>query len=571
MTPEIIQRLLEARGISAADLDGFLHPSLKNLPRPDTLPKVSEAVETILAAVKDRRRIVVFGDYDCDGVCATAILVRALEAVTGEVGQVAAFLPRRLTEGYGMSAASVARMLAEHPDVGLVVTVDNGINSIDEVAQLKARGIAVVVTDHHLPGLESETADGAGRPQLPAADALVNPKVAAPPEHADLCGAGVAFVLANALVTKARERGVCATCESVSAPMLVLAGLATVTDVMPLKGQNRILVAEALRRFHAAAPVGLRELYLRASRAASPALKCRDFGFLLGPRINAAGRLEPDSGASAIRLVLSRDREEARAFAQKVDLLNADRKSLEGRMLAKALEQIVPGADAQVIEISGGHQGVAGIVAARVMDQLAPKVPVCVVVDGLGSARAPEGYNVRDALGFAASELERFGGHALAAGFTVRAGALEAFREQFAAACRLQAQNLSTASADERVDAWVEPGDLTLELAEWLERLEPFGEGNREPLFGLRNVVVRELRQLRSADSERRHYAMSVAGLRAVWWNCADQIAALQPRDGAVGPCDLTFYVGISDYGETHLELRVESLRLSGAGADGRP
>ena len=271
---EIVRRILESRGIAGEALKAYLSPTLSGLAAPEEMPGVVAAADAVLAAVAARNKIVVFGDYDCDGVCATAILVRALKALGASVEP---FLPDRLTEGYGMSDASVGRMLERFPDVGLVVTVDNGINSVDQVTMLKSRGIVVVVTDHHLPGEE-----------LPHADVLVNPKVDAPPALADLCGSGVAFLLANRIVSEAKRRGVYSG-PSIGGPLLVMAGLATVTDVMPLLGQNRIFVAEALRRFDRLAPTGLRELYLKAARAGSDRYTSRDFSHLIGPRMNAAG------------------------------------------------------------------------------------------------------------------------------------------------------------------------------------------------------------------------------------------------------------------------------------------
>ena len=190
--PQLVERILELRGISAEEVDEFLSPSIRDLAPPCELPNVDAAAETILAAVRAKRKIVVFGDYDCDGVCATAILVRALSAFGADVS---AFLPERLSEGYGMSEASVSRMLKENPGVGLVVTVDNGINSVENVAFLKEKGVDVVVTDHHLPG-----------DTLPDC-VVVNPKVSHPEIFENLCGAGVAFLLANELVTKARAQG----------------------------------------------------------------------------------------------------------------------------------------------------------------------------------------------------------------------------------------------------------------------------------------------------------------------------------------------------------------------------
>ena len=503
----------------------------------------------------------VFGDYDCDGVSATAILTLALRALAPDV-PVVPFLPERLSEGYGMSDKALDRLFAAHPDVGLVITVDNGINCIRQVAALKQKGVRVVLTDHHLPG-----------EVIPEADALVNPKVASPKELADLCGAGVAFMLANRLVSEAKRRGDY-TGPSVGAPLLVLAGLATVTDLMPLVGQNRILVAEALRRFHSQAPIGLWELHYRAARNSSDRLVSKDFGFLLGPRINAVGRL--DSGMKALDLVLECDREQARQKAQKIDEFNVQRKSIEQKMTDEAMEKIVAGAAAQVIDLPDGHQGVAGIVAARVLERLASDpasrgpVPVCVVtrksgetgegLPGLGSARAPEGADLSKALKACESVLERFGGHAAAAGFTVKEGKIDEFRKLLCAYCESIRGTVPVKSGGlDAVDLWLDPADLTLEFAEQLGRLEPFGEGNPMPVFGLKGVLFSDARPL---GAEGRHLQLSFRNRaipRAVWWNHGDLVEGL--RAGSSEPHDIAFTLEVSDYGSRHVELRLIGLR----------
>ena len=534
--PELILKLLEARGISAANAEEFFSPSVRDLAVPEELPGAVEAGEALLAASHEGKKIVVFGDYDCDGICATAILVKTLRAIGAKASP---FLPDRLSEGYGMTDASVARMLGDNPGVGLVVTVDNGINSVEQVASLRKKGVDVVVTDHHLPGEE-----------LP--DCLVvDPKVSHPERLENLCGAGVAFMIARHVLRLAfgdhpeMSPGI--------SPFLVLAGLATVTDVMPLLGQNRILVAEALSRFDTRAPVGLRELFLRAAPRGVVKHSSKDFGFLIGPRINAAGRLA--SGMEALGLVLADTADEAVRAAVVVDGRNVERKSIEQKMLDEALGKIIEGAAAQVIDIPSGHQGVAGIVAARVMERLDPKVPVCVVVEGHGSARAPDGINVRDALAASSKFLGRFGGHAAAAGFSVNDGAIDMFRDAFVEACKSQ-RGESAAPAQERIAAEVTAEDLTIELAQWVSRLEPFGEGNPEPVFAIRNAVIRDVRQL---GQEGRHLALVADGLRAVWWGRGDLVEELR-REGT-RTRDVLFNVAISDYGGTHVELRLVGIK----------
>ncbi|MBQ6338467.1 MAG: single-stranded-DNA-specific exonuclease RecJ [Kiritimatiellae bacterium] len=538
----ILARLLAARGLLPESIDAFFDPALARLVRAAQLPGIPAATDVILPYVSAHRKIVVFGDYDADGVCASAILVRTLRKLGGVAE---AFIPGRFTEGYGMTEASLARLLAEQPDVALVITVDNGITAPREIEALKTRGIAVVVTDHHLPGSE-----------LPASDALVNPRVAAAPGCEGLCGAGVAFFLAAALAQEAAARGLYSG-GKFAGPLLVLAGLATVADLMPLTDQNRILVTQALSAFRTCAPVGLRELYDRAARRAAP-LGARDFGFMLAPRINAAGRM--DTARVAYELLMTEDREEARQLAMKVDSFNALRKTEELRMEQAVREQCgaLEGVAAVVARGEDWHSGVAGIVAARVMETA--HVPVAVVVGDHGSARAPDGYNVHDALTAAAGTLVRFGGHAAAGGFTVQPGRYDEFKRLFADACAAQCAAAPDAAAV-AFDGWVEPSDLTLGLCGELTRLEPFGEGNPEPVFGLQDVAFADIRPM---GIDGRHVSFSFVNRsipRAVWWNHGCDAEEL--RAHAAARFDLLFTLLASDYGPDGPvpELRLVAVR----------
>ena len=540
----IVAKILESRGITAAELEDFLNPTLAKLAKPEELPGIVKAADIILDSVLYRRKIVVFGDYDCDGVCATAIVSRTLRALGGDVSE---FIPDRLTEGYGMSEASIARMLKSNPGVGLVVTVDNGINSVEEVTNLKRKWSSVVVTDHHLPGDE-----------LPDANAIVDPKLDAPPHLQNLCGAGVAFMLANRIVSEAKHRGMYKG-PSIGGPLLVLAGLATVTDIMPLLGQNRILVAEALKRFFTCAPIGLKELHARAARTGNTELSTRDFGFMIGPRINAVGRIERYGAEQALELVVSEDKEIVRELARLVDVYNVRRKDVEQRMTDAAMAKIVPGAPAQVIDLPDGEQGVAGIVAARVMEYLGGSVPVCVYARGHGSARAPEGFNVRDAFVACDEVLERYGGHAAAGGFSVKDGRVDDFRRMLCEYCLRVAPSGTLVQEDaDEPDLWVEPYDLTLELAEELRQLEPYGEGNREPEFGIRGVLLSDVKPL-GMDGKHLSISFRNTALRAIWWGHGDLVEKLRAESSA--PHDVIFTLALSDYGERHAELRIVSIR----------
>lgn len=555
--PPILARLLASRGVTEEGREAFLDPSLTRLARSDDLPGMTEAVQVILPFLHTKRKIVVFGDYDADGVCASAILVTALRRLGGNAE---AFIPHRFGEGYGMTAASLERLWCEHADAALVVTVDNGISSPDEVAKLKVKGIRVVVTDHHLPG-----------ENLPKADALVNPRVQSCPGSADLCGAGVAFFLASALAQAATEKGLY-TGPKFSGPLLVLAGLATVADLVPLKEQNRILVAQSLAYFNRCAPCGLRELRDKAARSAA-ALTARDYGFLLAPRINAAGRMKTADVAFDLLVCTDEDRERARQLASRIDGFNGERRGFEQTMYQEACAQIDKAGeeDLQAVVawdagcVTGAtkgqkwHLGVAGIVASRLLEHY--HVPAAVAVGETGSVRAPDGYNVHDALAAASEHLVRFGGHAAAGGFTVKPGAFEAFRAAFTAACAKQRKEHALDADARDFDGWVEPGDLTPGLYADLRRLEPFGEGNPEPVFGLRGVTLREVRVM---GVEGRHLSLAFVNRdvpRAIWWGYGGRAEDL--RKHAARPYDVFFTLTTSGFDSAlpHLELRVVDLR----------
>ena len=540
----IVERILQLRGIPAEQWAAFFDPSLRRLASATLLPGVPEAVAVIRPFVESKRKIVVFGDYDCDGVCACAILVTALRAF-GATAE--AFIPDRFTEGYGMTDASLNRLLSEHPDVALVITVDNGVSAAREVSILRERGIAVVVTDHHTPGVD-----------IPVADALVNPRVASCPGCENLCGAGVAFFLASALA-----QALPPAAEKFGMRILVLAGLATVVDIMPVVGQNRILVAQSLAAFMRHAPKGLVELRTRAARNAGD-LRAWDYGFLLGPRVNAAGRMA--SARLAYDLLMAAEPETLRALAMQIDNLNAERKTIELRMADEVRVGVRSGSAAVVARgtAEAWHPGVAGIVAARVMESVG--VPVAVAVGDHGSVRAPDGYNVHAALTAASAALTRFGGHAAAGGFSVKEGMFDEFIRLFTDACAAQyAANTETIqkARQREPDVWIEPADLTLEFFSQLRRLEPFGEGNEEPVFGLRAVRFRDCRPM-GADG--RHASFSFVNRdvpRAVWWGHGADVETLRAH---AAPHDIVFTLVSSDFGgDEHLELRLLDVRSAQA------
>lgn len=545
----ILARLLAIRGISLAKCEDFFDLSMKRLMPPSALPGISDATDAILNAIEARRQIVIFGDYDCDGVCATAILIKTLREIEqclchdrASSSLIEPFLPQRLNEGYGMTNASIERMFRFHPNVSLIVTVDNGINSVEQVSFLRQRGIEVIVTDHHLPGNE-----------LPACT-IIDPKLASPKELEGICGAGVSFFLANSLIVEAKRRGWFPKERKIAAPLLVMAGLATITDIMPLVDQNRIIVANALQLFKHYAPIGLRELMLRASsRDYSENATVQMFGFLLGPRINAAGRMA--SADAALDLLLE-DREIAREAAIIIDKHNGERKAIEKDMTDFALKQIAEDASAQVISIPGGHIGVAGIVASKVMEELKNKklkhVPVCIIVGTHGSGRAPAGYNLCEAFNECSEFLTRFGGHAVAGGLTLKNGCIDEFRAAFCRACDLQRnRNAIISNGTKFVDAVIDLNEITQELADDILSLEPFGEANPEPVFCVQQVTLPNVCKFGSIENKDKHLKIEFESrnnkqkLVAIWWNHGCEVDRL--KENPLQPHDLIFSLKISD------------------------
>ena len=454
-------------------------------------------------------RITVHGDYDVDGVCATAIMVRALRSLGANVGW---FLPDRIDDGYGVAVATIERLAAR--GAGLLITVDCGITAVDEVAAAGAAGMDVVVTDHHAP-----RADGL----LPACP-IVHPGVCGYP-CAELCGTGVAFKLAEAL-------GAATAAEEIE-----LVALATVADLMPLRGENRRLVREGLAALAGTARPGLRAL-MTVARVDPSAISAHALGFRLAPRINAAGRIRrADAG---LELLLTEDSERAREIALELDGVNVERRAVEQRITWEAEAQVADlgPRPAYVLWAEDWHPGVIGIVASRVVERHhRPAILIAIDGDGTGhgSGRSIPGFDLLGALHAVAEHLERYGGHRAAAGLTVDGGRLDSLRAAIEAhaAAVLTPELLQPV---ERVDAVVSGAELGLELAEELELLEPCGAGNPGPRLFVPGARFGDVRTM--GEGRHARFSVSSGGARAsaVAFGC----------DGRLGveagePADATF------------------------------
>jgi single-stranded-DNA-specific exonuclease len=536
--PDALAALLVQRGQGNADeARKYLRPAIDDLSDPHALAGMAEAVDAVASTVRAGGTIMVHGDYDVDGQCATAVLTRALRAAGADV---VPFVPHRLRDGYDFGPAGLAA--ARAAGASLVVTCDCGITAVDTVRDARAAGIGVVVTDHHLPADE-----------LPPAIAIVDPQ--RPDDTsglAHLCGTGIAFKLVQALVP--------ALGLPVNLPyyLLDLVALATVADVVPLQGENRILVKHGLRLLTESNWPGVRAL-LEASGLAGKELRAGHLGFILGPRLNAAGRI--GDAADGLRLLLSDDMEEASALARRLEGLNVERQGLDQRMLDEALCQVEQIADLErdagfVLVGDGWHPGVVGIVASRVVERYGRPV-FLIAFDGdigKGSGRSISRFDLHSALLACGDLLERYGGHQMAAGLTIRRQNLEAFRERFGVIAResLAPEDLGP---EQRVDLEVGLHEVTYELERLCRYLEPCGIGNASPVFGVRGVrLMGRVRvgqgHLKGTLDDGRYR------LPAIGFQWADRVPWLND-----GPVDAAFRLEVNEWnGQMSLQARLCAL-----------
>jgi single-stranded-DNA-specific exonuclease len=469
--PPALAALLVQRGHGSEEAARrFLRPSLDELSDPHALAGMAAAVETIARTVRDGGRILVHGDYDVDGQCSSALLTRALRLAGADV---LPFLPHRLRDGYDFGPAGLEA--AKSAGASLIITCDCGITAVETVRAAREAGIGVVVTDHHLPGAE-----------LPPAQAVVDPQQSHDRSGANnLCGTGIAFKLVQALVP---ALGLPA---NLPFHLLDLVALATVADVVPLQGENRILVRHGLKLLADSRWLGLRAL-VEATGLTGKEIVARHLGFVLGPRLNAAGRVA--DATDGLRLLLSDDPVEAAGLAQRLEGLNVERQALDQRMLDEALEQVERTADPErdagfVLVGDGWHPGVVGIVASRVVERYGrPTFLIAFDGDiGKGSGRSTSRFDLHAALLSCGDLLQRFGGHRMAAGLTIHRTQLDEFRERFGDVAR-QRLGPEDLGPEQRVDLEIGLHEVTHELERLCRYLEPCGQGNASPVFGVRGV-----------------------------------------------------------------------------------
>jgi single-stranded-DNA-specific exonuclease len=539
--------LLLARGCENEEsARKFLKPTPDQLHDPYLMLGMDKAVARLLGAIDRGERILVYGDYDVDGTTGTALLLRALNLLGAQTGY---HVPHRFTEGYGIQQAALEKAVAE--GYRLAVSVDCGIRAHAPLYWARANGLDVIITDHHLP---DDSADGEG---VPPAYAVLNPNQSdcSYPDK-NLAGVGVAFKLVEALF---RERGR----ESQVSAFLKLVAIGTVADVAKLTGENRAIVALGLQDLPKATNPGLRALMDVAGCGEGVGLTAYDIGFRIGPRINAAGRM--DAARAVVELLGTRSSAEARRLAQHLDSRNQERKQVQQQIVNLAIAELESAetepVNSYVAVIAGQrwHRGVIGIAASKIAERI-NRPCVILSIEGEvahGSARSIEPYHLLNGLTACSDLFEKFGGHSHAAGITIkpeRIGELRRRLNEHAAAC-LTAEDLRPCVY---LDAELPTSEITFELIRELQLLEPYGAGNVRPVFLARNLCILSEPRLIGQG----HLKMTVAGphgrpLEAIWWQGAERLGELQ------GGIDLAYTIETSNWtGQALLQLSVQEVRV---------
>jgi len=551
-TAPLVGQLLANRGI--ADLQAakaFMNPSLSDLHDPELLPGARQAAGIIARAVAEGRKIVIYGDYDVDGITAVAILYACLKMCRADVGF---YVPHRLEEGYGVNAEAVAKIAAD--GAGLLVTVDCGISAVEPLAVAGRAGMEVIVTDHHSLGAELPPAAAIVHPGLPGG-AYPNP---------DAAGAVVAFKLAWQTAREIcgsqraddamREFLLNATC---------LAALGTIADVVPLVGENRSLAVHGLRALPATRHPGLRAL-IDSSGLANEKLDAYHVGFVLAPRINACGRM----GHARLAVELMTDAEPARCreIADYLAKQNQERQRVQREITDQAVAMVAergldsPDRRSLVLWSRQWHGGIVGIVASRLVELYA-RPAVLIAINGQGhgqgSGRSIPGFHMRDALAACSEHLLSFGGHAMAGGLRVELAKIEAFAEAFGryAGRNITAEQLTPALA---IDAETTLAALSYNVVQHISRLAPFGQGNPPPIVAVNGcrVLVPPRRMGRDGDTVAMMLGQAGSSLRAVGFGMgglADMLAGVNTISAAGEPGLNTFN------GATSVELKLRDVR----------
>jgi len=552
--PAVVAQLLTCRGVTSPDVAKvFLDPKLSALRDPDLLPGCTQAAERIYRAVMAGKRIVIYGDYDVDGMTGTATLWLCLKLLGANVGY---YIPHRVDEGYGLNCEAIALLASQKAE--MIVTVDCGIASTQEAVAAKELNLELVITDHHEPG-----------PELPQAAAIVHPRLPGSSyPFGGLSGSGVALKLAWALCQKySGSRKVGPQMKDFLLQAVGLAALGTVADVVPLVDENRVLVRHGLVSLAARPTLGLARLMQITELDSKAELSSEDIGFTLAPRLNAAGRLgQPRLG---VELLVTDRPERAEELARYIDQLNADRQHLERSLLLaankQAKEQLEASAPALVLAKHDWHPGVIGIVAGRLAEK--HDRPVVLIAwdklgigPGIGSGRSVPGFDLHTALRCCEEFLVSYGGHSAAAGLRIEEARLEGFR---AALCEVAAAEIGPdgRQGELPIDAEAPLSAFTLRVVHQIERLAPFGHGNARPLLCTTGVKLCEPPRTIGSGGHHLVLRLSQHGVtfRAVAFGAGEDAERLAAVDG---PLDIAFRPVINTFrGRHNVELHLVDWR----------
>ena len=585
-TSPLLAQVLLNRGLREPDAcTEFLRPNLRCLHDPFLLPNLRKAAERVARAVRDKEKIVVYGDYDVDGITATAILWHAIKALGGVVEY---YIPHRIEEGYGLNAEAVVQVCDQ--GAGLIISVDCGVTAVDEVKVACERGVDVIITDHHEWKSCRRVVEGLGggvenasstpppyqptaQPLLPDCYAVVHPRLphdGPPYPNPLLCGAGVAFKLAwgvGKVITGGDRVG--DEFRSFLVNAMALAALGTIADVVPLVGENRVIAHQGLVGLRESGLVGLRAL-IASAKLEGKALDSFDVGFKLAPRLNASGRM--GHARLAVEMLTTADERKAAEIADYLEQQNRARQAIERKILQQAVEQVeqrkldADGSCAIVLGREEWHPGVIGIVASRLVDRYhRPAVMVALGNGhGQGSARSIAGFHLSRALEACAEHLDTFGGHEMAAGLSLQTSKFDDFRAQF---CRHAGSLLSPEMLvpELRLDVEAALEQLSEALVQDLKRLGPFGHGNPKPLLCFRNLeVVAPPRRVGAAGDHLQIMVRQDPNARPM--KCiAFGYGPLFDRLTAGTRIDLAVEASINEYqGYRNVELQVKDLQFPG-------
>jgi len=539
--PEPICRLLVARGFTPADsAKQYLRPRLDQLLPPEQLLDLGRAVDRLVKAIRGGETILVHGDYDVDGMCSTTLMTRALTAVGGKV---VPFIPQRLVDGYDLTDAGVRA--AEAAGATVVVTCDCGTSAVAPVAKLQALGVDVIISDHHLPGGD-----------LPNAFAVLNPKrPGCESEDKDLAAVGVAFKLALA-VTRAMGGN-----ENFIFGMLDLVALATIADIAPLRGENRVFARYGLKMLGETKNLGLRALIRSAGLEGKP-LTAGRVGYILAPRLNAVGRL--GHALRGVELLTAESEHEANVIARELEELNARRQEIDRATVEQArrrvLELDLDETFGIVLAEEGWHPGVIGIVASRIVEEFGrPTILIALEgKEGKGSGRSISRFDLHAGIGGCRHLLERFGGHRSAAGVTIARERVDEFARCFNAAARA-ALSPDDLVPEIRIDLEVALADLTPGFESLLRHLEPCGIGNPSPMLLTRGVRLAAPPRTVGQGGLKLRLQTDDAPLEALGWTLGHRIGEIDVSR----PLDIAFRLERDEYqGVSRLQAKLADFRV---------